>query len=401
VPDIVVNVPKMIIRGGLDPFFQTAADLSVSEMYRLHSCRLHRITSLSSSICMTLTYIDMIAAPTQDFGINPSSPAHYAILGLMQSVMATNELLLLWFLVGAGAYAADSESRDPGGTLTMRSRNRAYQATRRLAQDDPYSMSFVTALAAAAVYEKRTDNPEGAKMHVKALLALLTADDLDGVKYPVLWRMTVVNKLIEIGVEEMYSRCDRFSDRVKTWRIRLEELQTHFSGLQIRTRHPKAFLALPALPQSAAIEGLNRPLLVRLYTLAHILHLWKHQPHAIMSFTDEIRSPSRTKPCVPQAPQLDKSSKDLPSFVLLQLNAHLVAEKLQLPIKARVNPADTLEFVELTMMLGPDSQNRICQAFRSWLSGDSDGSTWLDEGTLDELTLEILATRERDRRLVD
>jgi hypothetical protein len=266
-----------------------------------------------------------------------------------------------------------------------------------LARENPHSISFVTALAAAAVYEKRTGNREAAKIYATALLTLLTADDLASAKYPVLCHMTIVNKLLEIWVMETFAPCNRFAERANKWRSEVKQLQEHFWRPQMRAKDPNAIYTASALPQTPSVLCLNRPFLVRLYMLVHILNLWKHDLYAIACFMDEIKCPAHGGHCVRDASEM-RTYKDLPSFALLQVGAHLVADKLELPIGIRVNPADTLEFVEPTLMLRPDSQHRVCQALFSWVTGDNYGSIWLGEGTFDGSTLEILAARERSRR---
>jgi hypothetical protein len=95
---------------------------------------------------------------------------------------------------------------------------------------------------------------------------------------------------------------------------------------------------------------------------------------------------------------LQATVADLPSFILLLLTAQHVAHTYRDSQHfITIDPEETLEFVEMTMMLSPSNQQRIMQALSSQLMSPdmSAMAAALNDELLDEMTLEILASRDR------
>jgi hypothetical protein len=132
--------------------------------------------------------------------------------------------------------------------------------------------------------------------------------------------------------------------------------------------------------------------------LGNTLFLLRDNAAATLTFLEEL-----TRTCDMSSASTDDvlqaTVADLPSFILLLLTAQHVAHTYRdNQQRITIDPEDTLEFVEMTMMLSSENQYRIMQALSLQLmSPDTTEMAVLDNNLLDEMTLEILASRDKAR----
>jgi hypothetical protein len=101
---------------------------------------------------------------------------------------------------------------------------------------------------------------------------------------------------------------------------------------------------------------------------------------------------------------LQPLTADMPNFILLLMTAQHIANTYQIRTgtapqpqieQIDIDPEETLEFVMLTMMLSPENQLQVIAALSSQMMTENDYAIYLDDELLDELILEILASRDK------
>jgi hypothetical protein len=338
---------------------------------------------------------DMLKVSDVELGTQSASTIRCDLLDWVRCMMATNELVLLWAVFAAETQSPGFDRADSRWCSSLsRRRLRIYKATqRRLSNDSSPNLSFAVALGAAAIFERRLGNSEASETHRKGLLAVLSQDILNARDCHPMWRLTVINKAIKIGVREMLTQRPKFSNKVQHWRENLDRFQEHFTSFRT-TNRPENAISVAHSPERATVDvecgPVFRQRLAGLYTILNALCMWNNYPRIISAFTKEILVALGMGISTQTLSDVVASGQP-PTFVLAQMTVQLVEEKQQVALQHRINPAEALDFVELTMMLGPRNILLVRNALMSWLGTDKVKSVYLEEGILDEMMLEIIA----------